>query len=344
MPISGPGIEPPSPSRDDERAREDKKAEQRSAEKKAQFLGTLKRKEAEKAQEETQSATSKAKDKQAQPPKTTDQQKSKFQKTALGKTPKGPAKPGKGTGTRAPLTTGKQPALGGPLAADDGVQESVLPQAADMADTPNAGTQQTRQPPARPGMPHPPGTQVSGGEVARQKGLEDKRGPIQAAGGETGTWREAEGLQGAVSKLQERDSERDTGSDSSGGEGSGAEDVEGKPIYGLTGFTASAPRVAPTPQGRAGLLPSAILQQVIEFAGVHRNKQGEAEFHLGLVAGAMGGLRLKVTAFGNRRLGLKVSCKQKGAVKDLEGQVAALVDELRERDLEVVSVEIVDEA
>jgi hypothetical protein len=343
MPISGPGIEPPSPSRDDERVREDKKAEQRSAEKKAQFLGTLKKKEAENAQEKTQALTSKPKSKQAQPPKTTGQQKGKFQKTVLGETPKGPAKPGKGTGTRAPLTTGKQPALGGPPAAEDGVQESVLPQAAHNADTPDATAQQTSQPPARPGTPHPPGTRVPGGKVARPKALEDQRGPIQAADGETGTSKEVEGLQGAVSKLQERDSERDTGSEGTGGEGSGAEDVEGKPIYGLTGFTTSAPRVAPTPQGRAGLLPSAVLQQVIEFAGVHRNKQGEAEFHLGLVAGAMGGLRLKVIAFGNRRLGLKVSCKQKGAVKDLEGQVAALADELRKRDLDVVSVEVVDE-
>ncbi|MFQ5590776.1 MAG: hypothetical protein ACE5HE_06425 [Phycisphaerae bacterium] len=145
----------------------------------------------------------------------------------------------------------------------------------------------------------------------------------------------------AAAALQAREGSRHREGDSTGGYETDAADTEGTPIHGLTGFSSDASRAASAgPQGHIAHIPSVVLQQMIEFAGVHRNTRGEAEFHLGLAAGFAGGLRLKLTAFGERRFGLKLRCSDKRAIGDLEAQIGALINRLADSDLEIVEVEV----
>jgi hypothetical protein len=83
--------------------------------------------------------------------------------------------------------------------------------------------------------------------------------------------------------------------------------------------------------------PAALVQRLVEFATVHRNQQGVVEFTLGLQQAVLGGMRIQLSAYGNRRVGLTVkSAGQRAAVGDEE--IAGLIDSLRKRNVEVVEV------
>src|SRR3989442_1672749 len=75
------------------------------------------------------------------------------------------------------------------------------------------------------------------------------------------------------------------------------------------------PVLLPTPQNFQAAVaratsrpapPPELLQQLVEFAAVHRNSDGLMEFRLGLVREALGGLQIQLQAYGNRRIGLKI--------------------------------------
>jgi hypothetical protein len=97
------------------------------------------------------------------------------------------------------------------------------------------------------------------------------------------------------------------------------------------------PRPVPcdAPQVERIMPPAALVQQVVEFATVAPNQEGFMEFRLGLSRNALGGMRIRVCAYGNRRVGLSVCCGEgDGAIH--EGHVSGLIDALRLRDVEVV--------
>jgi hypothetical protein len=95
------------------------------------------------------------------------------------------------------------------------------------------------------------------------------------------------------------------------------------------------PALCEAPQVERIMPPAALVQQVVEFATVAPNQEGFMEFRLGLSRNALGGLRIRVCAYGNRRVGLSVRCGDgDGAIH--EGHVSGLIDALRQRDVEVV--------
>jgi hypothetical protein len=94
---------------------------------------------------------------------------------------------------------------------------------------------------------------------------------------------------------------------------------------------------APEQSGRHIEPPAALVQRLVEFATVHRNNQGVVEFTLGLQQSVLGGMRIQLSAYGNRRVGLTVkSAGQHAAVGDEE--LAGLIDSLRRKNVEVVEV------
>ncbi|HEY7115706.1 MAG TPA: hypothetical protein VH475_03915 [Tepidisphaeraceae bacterium] len=101
-------------------------------------------------------------------------------------------------------------------------------------------------------------------------------------------------------------------------------------------FTAlPLPAAAPTPQVSRVMPPTQLLNQVVEFATVAQNQQGFMEFHLGLAQSALGGLRIRVCSYGQRRVGLSVYTAQ-GGIGDAE--LSGLIEGLRGRNVEVVDL------
>jgi hypothetical protein len=107
----------------------------------------------------------------------------------------------------------------------------------------------------------------------------------------------------------------------------------------------AGPVLLPTPQNFQAAVeratsrpapPPELLQQLVEFAAVHRNADGLMEFRLGLVREALGGLQIQMQAYGNRRIGLKIKSGGKGGIG--EEEVAGLIDALRAKNVEVVDV------
>ncbi len=86
------------------------------------------------------------------------------------------------------------------------------------------------------------------------------------------------------------------------------------------------------------LPPAALVQQLVEFATLYRSAAGTMEFNLCLVREALGGLRIQVSAFGNRRVGLTIKNGRGQPSAIGEEEVAGLVAALRKRDVEVVDV------
>jgi hypothetical protein len=84
--------------------------------------------------------------------------------------------------------------------------------------------------------------------------------------------------------------------------------------------------------------PPPLVQQLVEFATFGRNESGFLEFRLGLVEDALGGLRIQLASYGNRRVGLKVkgAAGKSAAIGDAE--IAGLIDALKARNVEVIEV------
>jgi len=115
-------------------------------------------------------------------------------------------------------------------------------------------------------------------------------------------------------------------------DGAGALSAQATPLAG-----ANVP-VAPT-AGPATTLPMELLQQVIDYATVSRNTEGFMEFRMGLSRDTLGGMRVRVTAFGNRRVGLKIQNGDTDAGVS-EGEVAGLIAALKARNVDVVEVAV----
>lgn len=107
------------------------------------------------------------------------------------------------------------------------------------------------------------------------------------------------------------------------------ESADGGDVTG-TVFAAPAP-TAPVDVTPPQTVPVNTLQEVVEFAALHRSSDGSAEFLMGLGAGQLQGMKVSVTALGQRRVSLKV-CG--GACT--EEELSMLVSGLRTRGLDVV--------
>jgi len=100
-------------------------------------------------------------------------------------------------------------------------------------------------------------------------------------------------------------------------------------------FTPTAAPAAPAASGAPVLAP--VLQQLVEFATLGRNRAGDFEFRLGLRPGVLGGLQVCLCAYGHRRVGLKVRPGRMPAT-EVETHIGRLVDALAARNVEVVDV------
>lgn len=86
----------------------------------------------------------------------------------------------------------------------------------------------------------------------------------------------------------------------------------------------------------AAVVNPALLQQVVEFAAVTRNADGQGEFRLGFQQQALGGARMKLTRVGPGRVALQFTGD---GISDAE--VQQLVASLKTRNVEVAEVEFV---
>jgi hypothetical protein len=84
--------------------------------------------------------------------------------------------------------------------------------------------------------------------------------------------------------------------------------------------------------------PAPLVQEMVEFATFGRNEAGFLEFRLGLVQDALGGLRIQLASYGNRRVGIKVKGTGGKAADIGDAELAGLVDALRAKNVEVVEV------
>jgi hypothetical protein len=80
--------------------------------------------------------------------------------------------------------------------------------------------------------------------------------------------------------------------------------------------------------------PAPVLQEIVEFAELHREKDGRCEFHLGLDRKKFKGAEIRVSSHGKRRIGLRI---EKSEVIG-QSNVDALVEALTERNIEIVEV------
>ncbi len=363
MTITGPNLNASSTSRDDDSAREAERVARVSDQKRAQFLSALRNSDASKARPGRPGSRPSAGNQQAvwdrlpgRPPESCKRSTAgpagrDADSTTEPDQADGTAREGlqnESPGTPGRTTPGKPASSQGfrgetRMPSEQSRGEAAVGQDAPTEESSN-GTQPQSAPQPTPTRRGSPGAADPGGRRPIAPKSAKGESPVSAGrspakGAELGL--NVDVSQAAAAEAHAREERGDTKSDSVGDEGSSVEDTEGQSIHGLVGFTGSATKMpAPVPQAIAGRLPSAVLQQVIEFANVHHNTRGEAEFLLGLVAGAAGGLRLKITALGKRRFGLRVSCCDKRTINDLEAQIAALIEKLGDRDLEVVDVEI----
>ncbi|MEM7624466.1 MAG: hypothetical protein AAF333_02435 [Planctomycetota bacterium] len=97
--------------------------------------------------------------------------------------------------------------------------------------------------------------------------------------------------------------------------------------------TAATTPSSPT-GGQAPLASPALLQQVVEFAAVSRNADGQSEFRLGFQQHTLDGARLKLTRLGRGRVSLQLTGT---GISDAE--VQQLIAALKTRRVEVAEVE-----
>ena len=88
----------------------------------------------------------------------------------------------------------------------------------------------------------------------------------------------------------------------------------------------------------AGVLPPELLQGLLQFALLTKNKDGRHEFRMGLDPSLLGGATVKLVSYGQRRLGL---CVRGGEALD-EAELERLVAALRERGIEIAELEFAE--
>jgi hypothetical protein len=140
----------------------------------------------------------------------------------------------------------------------------------------------------------------------------------------------------AHGRRQGKTGQGDAGSSGNSSDGSGPDP---RLLAGMAPMQAAQQfQAAMGPQAAARPMPPPeLVQQLVEYAHVHTTTDGVIEFNLGLVRDALGGLRIQLSAYGNRRVGLTIKGR-KGQKGIGEQEVAGLIDALRERNVEVVDV------
>lgn len=141
----------------------------------------------------------------------------------------------------------------------------------------------------------------------------------------------------AMAARQERGGKLEGPGDDSSRDSDAGEDESGKPLFAMRPFLANGPAPSvPVQAAGAPALPSAEMQRLIEYSSVCRNQSGVYEFHLGLNAGVLGGMRVCISAFGRGRIGLKITRGRGGRKGELDAEIRALIGNLSEAGLEVV--------
>jgi hypothetical protein len=105
---------------------------------------------------------------------------------------------------------------------------------------------------------------------------------------------------------------------------------------GLPTASAPPPRnpAAAAGAGRSITIPPDV-QRFVEYAAITRNAQGCVEFFLGLNQGVLGGVGIRISAYGNRRVGVRVTTGGRNGAAD-DPDFESLVQTLRQRGIEVV--------
>jgi hypothetical protein len=96
-----------------------------------------------------------------------------------------------------------------------------------------------------------------------------------------------------------------------------------------------APGVAPA---HAGNIPQAVLNQIVEHAVFHQNRDGHKEFRLGLNHDVLGGARLRLRSYGDKRFGITLMPGDSDSLT--QGDLQKLISTLNGRGMEVVDATI----
>lgn len=124
----------------------------------------------------------------------------------------------------------------------------------------------------------------------------------------------------------------------------GTAQTSGQPTEALLPTQAPQSQALATPAGlspsqpgpQAPLANPALMQQVVEFAAVSRNADGQSEFRLGFQQNTLDGARLKLTRLGRGRVSLQLT-----GTGIQEADVQDLIASLKKRRVEVAEVEYV---
>lgn len=110
-------------------------------------------------------------------------------------------------------------------------------------------------------------------------------------------------------------------------------------VMGMTPLAGPAIAVAPQAAAQLSAMNPAVLQQIVEFAAVTKDREGRDEFRLGLGRSALGGGTVCLTRCGSRRVSLKFTGGH-GPEAVGEAEINALVELLRQRNIEVIDLEM----
>jgi hypothetical protein len=104
--------------------------------------------------------------------------------------------------------------------------------------------------------------------------------------------------------------------------------------------SAQAANLAPVaqPAAQQSIVPPAVVQQMVEFAAVHRGRDGVVEFRLGMNRDVLGGVRLQLLSYGRKRMGIRVLRDDAGALNDAD--LAAIVQTLRSKGIDVIEASL----
>ncbi|MEM7203129.1 MAG: hypothetical protein AAF628_22905 [Planctomycetota bacterium] len=110
---------------------------------------------------------------------------------------------------------------------------------------------------------------------------------------------------------------------------------------GAPGVPLTAPGAAPlptlaaaSPMGGARIDPE-LFQSIVQYATVQRDESGQAELRLGFDRSVLGGLKLRIKAYGRGRVGITVSSAGGSVSSDA---LTPLLENLRAKGVEVVEV------
>jgi len=109
------------------------------------------------------------------------------------------------------------------------------------------------------------------------------------------------------------------------------------PSFPVPMTPAAAAAAAATPASSRPLLNTDLIQQIVQYAMVTQNAQGQSEFHLGLGGATLAGIGVHLTACGRRRVRVRFTGLGDGDAIS-ESDINTLVESLRARNVEVAEV------